>query len=131
MIKGSPEIENITLFDSAEIPLYTATQQGTLDWQKASHEQIKNMLKSMHTADPEYTVRVDIVIKDHTEGYLSATISKHVLYQNVFAIMLNSLILLAISIFVFVILLSPFLPAYKDKDNMDQVDLFSPIAKAE
>lgn len=105
IIEASPELNSITILDKNEIPLYMATKQGVVDFQKATDEQLYLAYRSMSMLDPEYNVRLALLKEKNVEGYISTNLSKEVIFSRLYAIALDSATVLVISMLFFVELL--------------------------
>jgi len=110
IIKASPEFADITVYDNRQRPLYVATKEGVVDFQKAAEEQKKQAEMSLAQADPSYSLRLDIQKDMQLEGYVSTYISKKVVFQEIRDMVLDSLTVLFISILFLVELLILMLP---------------------
>lgn len=112
IIAASPELNDITILDKHDIPLYMATKQGVIDFQNATNEQLRQAYSLMSAANPDYNVRLNL-LKDQKvegtvsvnmskEGFLSTNLSKDVILAKLFEIALDSGTILIISILFFV-----------------------------
>lgn len=116
IIEASPELNDITILDTEHNPLYVASKNGMIDFQRASAEELKLAQQLIPSViDQEYNFRVNLLKGEKIEGYIAANalregyistnISKEVLYRKLWDIGLDSATILVISILFFVELL--------------------------
>jgi len=105
IIHASPEISDITIYGKEARPLYVATKEGVVDFQKATEEEKKQAENLMTQPDPAYSLRLDIEKDGQLEGYLATSISKDVVFQEIWDTVLDSATVLFISILFLVELL--------------------------
>ncbi len=98
IINASPELNDITIFDSKWHPLFMATKKGAINCQSATYAQLKMMKKTLPKWDPKYNVRLNVIQDEKIEGYISTNISKSVLFDRLIDIALDSMTVLIISI---------------------------------
>ena len=98
LISKSPELSDATLFDRKWHPLFIVTENEAINCQKATYVQLKRIKKSLPKWDPKFNVRLNVSHDDGIKGYISANISKSVLYQRLVDISLDSITVLVISI---------------------------------
>jgi len=113
IIKASPEFADITVYDSRERPLYVATKEGVVDFQKATEEQKKQAETALTKADPSYSLRLDIQKEMQLQGYVSTYISKQVVFQEIRDMALDAFTVLFISILFLIEMLILMLPFMK------------------
>lgn len=116
IIAVSPELDSIMITDKDKNPLYMADKNGTMNFVKI-HDKVKiqEILKNAKkNYDPKYHLNLELIKNRKVEGYISAdpakgfistNISKHFLSNKLKEIALDSITVLAISIFFFVELL--------------------------
>ena len=68
IIAASPELNDITILDTNNTPLYMATKQGVVDFQKATAEQLNRAHEFQPILDPEYNLRLDLRKDDEYPG---------------------------------------------------------------
>ena len=110
IINASPEFADIIVYNKQERPLYVATKEGVVDFQKATEEQKKQAEQSLAKADPSYSLRLDIQKDMQLKGYISTSISKKVVFKEIWNMVLDSFTVLFISILFLVELLILMLP---------------------
>lgn len=98
ILSESPELNDIAIFDHNWHPLYIATNESFLNCQSATTVQVDLIKKTLPDWDPKYNVRVTIYLEDHIQGYISANISKPILYDRLIEIALDSITVLVLSI---------------------------------
>ena len=102
IIKESQDIDNITLFDHTDQPLYRATKEKITDFQQSKDAYSAWVEATKPVADPNYNIRHKIVIDGYYKGYLSTNASKDILIEKLFDNMMDSLTVIVISILFFV-----------------------------
>jgi len=116
IIEVSPELDSIMVTDSEKKPLYVANKNGMINFVKIiDKEKKQQFLKDTQEAyDPKYHLNLELMKDQKVEGYISAdtskgfistNISKRFLFNKLKEITLDSITVLAISIFFFVELL--------------------------
>lgn len=98
IIQSSPEIADITIYNSDKQPLYVAGRAGVVDFQKSADQDKKQAAVSQRPSDPAYSVQLDIRKEGQVEGVLRTDISKEVVYGEIWDSVLDSLTVLFISI---------------------------------
>jgi len=101
IIEASPEMNDITISDKDDIPLYMAAKEGMIDFQKATSEQLGLAYRLRGVSDPEYNIHLDLLKGDNIEGYISANMSKAVIFKKLWEIALDSATILVISFLFF------------------------------
>ena len=103
IIVASPELNDITILDNNDYPLYMATKKGRIDVQKATDTQLKLIFESLPSViEPSYNIRLDLSKNNTVAGYISTNISKDVIFAKLWAIVLDSATILIISLLFFV-----------------------------
>lgn len=98
IIQSSPEVSDITIYNSDKQPLYVASKAGVVDFQKTVDPDKKQAADSRRPSDPAYSVQLDIRKEGQVEGVLRTDISKEVVYAEIWDSVLDSLTVLFISI---------------------------------
>jgi predicted MFS family arabinose efflux permease len=114
IIAAAPELDNIGIVDNEGKPLYAATKEGMVDFQKSTAEQ-QNLIKNIWArSDLEYNLiqkiyryekTDDLLSADGLLAFISTNISKKVLFNRLKEIVLDSATVLVISFLFFVELL--------------------------
>ncbi|QTA93918.1 MFS transporter [Desulfonema magnum] len=104
IISAAPELEHITITDNEGHPLYMATKKSVRDFQKSAGDGIL-YTDIIRKTDPEYHLIFRLQKDGRTEGYISANISKKVLFAKLKKTALDSATVLIISTLFFVELL--------------------------
>lgn len=102
IITQSPEIENITLFDHTEQPLYRATKKAVTDFQRSQNAYSEWVEATKPIINPEYNVRSDLFGAGEYKGYLSTNASKDIVFAQLIDNVLDSLTVIIISMLFFV-----------------------------
>ena len=102
IIKESPDIENITLFDHTDQPLYRATKFEVTDFQQSKEAYNAWVEATKPVSDTDYNIRHKLVIEEKYKGYFSTNASKDILFDKLIDNMMDSLTVIIISILFFV-----------------------------
>lgn len=105
IIEASPELLSIKIVDSDGLPLYMATQQEVVDFQKATDEEFRAAYRQLPATTPDYTLSLDLTQDDERVGVLSTHLSRKALFKRLAEIALDSATILVISMLFFVELL--------------------------
>jgi len=112
IIAASPELNDLTVNDYQGRPLYQATKQGVMDFQKTRGEDPQSVPEPVLVADSTYHLRTELTRNGLTEGTISGTISQEVVSAKTRAVILDSTTVMAISLLFLVeilILIFPFI----------------------
>ncbi len=111
IITTSPELRDITILDADENPLYMATKQGVIDFQRATPEELTRARELPPNTDPQYHFRLELkkdnAVEGHIaantekEGAISTNLSQEVVHKKLFDLSLDSATILVISMLFF------------------------------
>ena len=101
IIAASPELSDIKILTTENIPLYLATKMGVIDFQKATDDQLKQVYRQIPIVDPEYNLHLELLREPTIVGYVSSNLSKNVIFAKLFEIGLDSATILVISMLFF------------------------------
>jgi predicted MFS family arabinose efflux permease len=110
IIAASPELNDLTISDQEQHPLYRATKDGVTDFQKMKDEQRQPAPEVASAADSAYNIRAELTRDGVTEGAISGTISKEVVAAKTQEVILDSATVLVISLLFLVEILILILP---------------------
>jgi predicted MFS family arabinose efflux permease len=98
IIAASPELKDLTISDQEGRPLYRATKDGVMDFQKIKSEDRQAAPEIGTAADSSYNIRVELTRDGVPEGSISGSISKEVVTAKMWEVILDSATVLAISL---------------------------------
>lgn len=102
IISESPEIENITLYDHRDQPLYRATKKEVTDFQRSKNAYLQWVEATQPILNPDYNVRVDLMKDTSYKGYFSINASKDILFKKLVDNVMDSLTVIIVSLLFFV-----------------------------
>ena len=120
IIAASPELDDLTITDREAHPLYQATKEGVTDFQRAGKGPLEPSPGTAAGTDSAYRLRVDLTRDGLTEGYISGTISQHVVQVKIREVILDSATVLVISLLFLVEILILILPFIERQIRSDQ-----------
>ncbi|WP_299983584.1 MFS transporter [Desulfobacula sp.] len=123
IITNSPELSDITIFDTKGEPLYWATKQGTN----------KQIAFSITNPDPKYNFRLELRKGEQIEGYISTNLLKKALTKKLIEIGLDSITVIVISFLFFgelIVLAFQFISRQTDRslENKIHYKMIRPVA---
>jgi len=98
VIESMSELNDITVYDRNNHPLYRATKTSMTDFQKSSNAYTQWLEATKPLSNTEYNLKVELFNSDQYSGYLSINISRSILFKKVLDIAMDSLTVLIISI---------------------------------
>jgi predicted MFS family arabinose efflux permease len=98
IIQDTPELNDITIFDHNNYPLYRATKSGATDFQKSKNAYLQWMEATRPLTNTEYNSKVELNVTNQYAGYISTNNSRTILFKKLFEIGMDSLTVLVISI---------------------------------
>ena len=101
ILSALPEVNDITLLDREEIPLYMASKKGVINFSKDS----SYTPKDLPDFSGEYNMRINVEKDGKIEGYLSTNLSREMVWSKIWETIWDSGTVLVISILFFVELL--------------------------
>jgi predicted MFS family arabinose efflux permease len=102
IIADSPEIENITLYDHTNQPLYRATKKGVTDFQRSKDCYLEWIEATKPQNDNEYNIRSELHKGMTFRGYFSTNVSREIMFEKLIDIVMDSLTVIIISMLFFV-----------------------------
>ena len=102
IISESPEIENITLYDHRDQPLYRATKNKVTDFQRSKNAYSQWVEATQPVLNPDYNVRIDLMKDTGYKGYFSINASKDILFKKLIDNIMDSLTVIIVSLLFFV-----------------------------
>jgi MFS family permease len=120
ILAASPELDDLTIFNHHQKPLYRATKEGMTDFQKTPDSRPQSMLEGSSAAASIYHLGVELVWDGAVEGRIGGTISKDAIAAKINEVLLDSATVLLISLLFLVellILLLPFLEQVRGGDG--------------
>ena len=101
VIHASPELSDMLIVDAEGMPLYMATKADVFDFQKTTEDQFRQAYRLIPVVEPEYTIRLALRAGDDIKGYISANLSRDVLFARLFETALDAGTILVISLLFF------------------------------
>lgn len=106
IITTSPELNDITILDADGKPLYMASKHGMVDFQRATVEEFEQTREFTSNVEPQYHFRLalerETIPKEReTEGVIEANLSREVIRETLFEMLLDSATILVISMLFF------------------------------
>jgi predicted MFS family arabinose efflux permease len=98
IVQSTPELNDITLYDHNNYPLYRATKAGATDFQKAKNAYSQWIEATNPLSSNEFNSKEELRINNQYAGYLSTNTSRTILLKKLFDIVMDSLTVLVISI---------------------------------
>ena len=99
------EIQDITLYDHHNQPLYRATKNKITDFQRSKDAYSEWIEAKKPLIDPDYNSQIKIVSAGKQRGIISTNTSKKILFSTLFDTLMDSATVIVISILFFVELL--------------------------
>ena len=98
IIGSTSELNDITIFDRNDYPLYRATKTSLTDFQKSENAYPQWLEATQPLANTEYNAKAELYSADQYVGYISTNTSRSILFKKVLDIAMDSLTVLIISI---------------------------------
>jgi predicted MFS family arabinose efflux permease len=117
ILPALPEVSNITILDTNEDLLYMADKEGVVDYTKPSMEQYFWRPGNLPGLAAEYKLRVNIIQDEETAGFISAAISREVVFSRLQEIIWDSVTVLVISVLFSVELLILIFPFMQQRET--------------
>lgn len=102
IISHSPEIDNITLYDHTNQPLYRATKKGVTDFQRSKDCYQEWIEATKPQSESAYNIRSELYKDRSFRGYFSTNVSKEIMFEKLIDIVMDSLTVIIISMLFFV-----------------------------
>ncbi len=112
ILAASPELDDLTIFNQTGKPLYRATREGMMDFQKTLEALAIPLPATGPAETAAYQLEVELVGDAGPEGRIVGTISKEAITTKIQEVLLDSATVLAISLLFLVemlVLLLPFI----------------------
>jgi predicted MFS family arabinose efflux permease len=97
IIQDTAELNDITLYDHNNYPLYRATKNGAIDFQKSKNAYTQWMEATKPLSNIEYNSKVELSSNDNYRGYISTNASQAIIFRKIFDIAIGSMTVLIIS----------------------------------
>jgi predicted MFS family arabinose efflux permease len=98
IIKDTHELNDITLYDHNDYPLYRATDSDAIDFHKSKDAYKQWMEATKPLSSLEYNTRSDLYCKNSYKGHISTNASQSIIIKKVVDIAVGSVTVLIISI---------------------------------
>ena len=98
VILSTPELNDITIYDRNNHPLYRATRTSKTDFQKSKNAYTQWIEATRPLSNTEYNAKAELFSTDQYLGYISTNTSRSILLKKVMDIAMDSLTVLIISI---------------------------------
>ncbi len=105
VVSDTPEVKDITIFDSHDQPLYRASGDRVTDFQLSKEAYSQWLEATQPVADPDYHYHSALKNQHLQRGYIAINTSKETLYKKIADIAMDSLTVIVISILFLVELL--------------------------
>lgn len=110
ILAASPELDDLTIIDRQEHPLYRATKEGLTDFQKTPDERAQDLPEARSAPTSAYQLGTDLAWEGVVKGRIVGTISKDAIAAKIREVLLDSATVLAISLLFLVEMLILVLP---------------------
>ena len=110
ILAASPELDDLTIIDRQDNPLYRATKDGMTDFQKTLDERAQGLSEARSASTSTYQVETDLAWEEVVKGRIVGTISKDAIAAKIREVLLDSATVLAISLLFLVEMLILVLP---------------------
>ena len=98
VILSTSELNDITIYDRNNHPLYRATKTSKIDFQKSKNAYTQWLEATKPLSNTEYNAKAELFSSDDYSGYISTNTSRSILLKKVMDIAMDSLTVLVISI---------------------------------
>jgi predicted MFS family arabinose efflux permease len=98
VIMSTSELNDITVYDRNNHPLYRATKTSKTDFQKSKNAYTQWLEATKPLTNTEYNAKAELFSSDEYFGYISTNTSRSILLKKVMDIAMDSLTVLVISI---------------------------------
>lgn len=98
IINDTHELNDITLYDHNNYPIYRATKVEGIDFQRSRNAYTQWMEATKPQTESEFNTRNDLYTKDTFRGYISTNTSKAIIFKKILDIAIGSFTALIISI---------------------------------
>ena len=98
VILSTSELNDITIYDRNNHPLYRATKTDKIDFQKSKNAYTQWLEATKPLSNTEYNAKAELFSSDEYSGYISTNTSRSILLKKVMDIAMDSLTVLVISI---------------------------------
>lgn len=105
VVAATPEVKDITIYDSHHQPLYRASGNRITDFQRSRNAYSQWVEATSPVSDPNYNFTGDLNKGHAKKGYIAINTSKDILYKKIADIAMDSLTVIVISILFLVELL--------------------------
>ena len=120
IIAASPELDDLTIYDGEQTPLYRATPKGVTDFQKTRDGRRQPSAEAVSPMDSPYHLGTDLAWEGITEGRISGTISKEAVAAKLGEVLLDSATVFVISLLFLVEILILMLPLIERQIHSDR-----------
>lgn len=127
VVSTTPEVKDITVYDSHDQPLYRASGDSVTDFQRSKDAYPHWVEATKPVPDPDYNYTGELKKEHSRKGYISINTSKDTLYKKIADIGMDSLTVIVISILFLVELLILIFKYIEWQNSEDKASAPAPI----